>query len=38
MVSLFVLPFSFSSRLMRDTAAATPMATAKMGSIAREMM
>ena len=38
MVWLVVLPFSFSSRLMRVTAAPSPMATAKMGSIAREMM
>lgn len=38
MVSLFVLPFSLSSRVMRDTAAPTPMTTAKIGSIAREMM
>lgn len=38
MISFVVLPFSFSSRLMRVTAAPIPIATAKMGSMTREMM
>lgn len=38
MISFLVLPFSFSSRLMRVTAAPSPIATAKIGSMARDMM
>ena len=37
-VSRVVLPFSFSSRLMRNAAAETPINTAKIGSATREMM
>ncbi len=38
MLSLVVLPFSFSSRLILITAADKPIATANMGSATREMM
>lgn len=37
-VSLVVFPLLFSSRLIRVTAAETPMTTAKMGSATLEMM
>ena len=37
-VSLALLPFSFSSRLIRNVAAETPMKRAKIGSATREMM
>lgn len=38
MVSFVVFPLAFSSRLIRVTAADTPMKTAKMGSATLEMI